>query len=190
MPAHLLINMPIKYGDLTIIYNKEQITVFSSLLTWLQYEYSPPTDSKYVFLFDDGEICEANDKTTDYKFKFVTGVSSAMPIYFEKTLNVKDHRTFFYKRPTENANNKRSLNFTNLFGSYSKYRIKDVIASIYNSIYYCRKDLSIPEIFGIIRTQSNDYMPRFQFAYDDDYFSKDEIVYLIHCIFSNGNLRG
>lgn len=184
--------MPIKYGDLTIIFNKEQITIFSSLLTWLQYEYSPPTDSKYVFLFDDGEICEANDKTTDYKFKFVVGVSSAMPMYFEKTLNVKDHhsRTFFYKRPTENANNNNrlSLNFTNLFHSYSKYRVNDRIASIYNSIYYCHKDSSTPEIFGIIRTQSNDYMPRFQFAYDDDEFSKDEIVYLIHSIFSKTNL--
>lgn len=184
--------MPIKYGDLTIIFNKEQITIFSSLLTWLQYEYSPPTDSKYVFLFDDGEICEANDNPIDYKFKFVAGVSSAMPMYFEKTLNDKDHhsRTFFYNRPTENANNNNrlSLNFTNLFHSYSKYRVNSRIASVYNSIYYCHKDSSTPEIFGIIRTQSNDYIPRFQFAYDDDEFSKDEIVYLIHSIFSKTHL--
>ena len=32
--------MPIKYGELTIIYDKEE-TVFSSLLMWLNYEKKP-----------------------------------------------------------------------------------------------------------------------------------------------------
>jgi hypothetical protein len=45
-------------------------------------------------------------------------------------------------------------------------------------------DLTKPEIFCIIRIKSNEYMPRFQFAYDSDEFTKEEIVYLIHTIFN------
>jgi len=41
--------MPIKYGDLTIIYNKEQTTLFTSVLMWLKYEPTPPNKSKFIF---------------------------------------------------------------------------------------------------------------------------------------------
>jgi hypothetical protein len=41
-----------------------------------------------------------------------------------------------------------------------------------------------PEIFGIVRIKSNEYMPQFKFAYDTDEFAKEEIVYLIHTIFN------
>ena len=49
--------MPIKYGELTIIYDKEETTLFKSFLIWMEYESKPPKNSKYVFLFDDGEVC-------------------------------------------------------------------------------------------------------------------------------------
>ena len=61
------------------------------------------------------------------------------------------------------------------------------IKSVYNSIYYCYRDLTKQEIFGIIRIKSNGYMPRFQFAYDSDEFTKEEIVYLIHHIFCSSD---
>ena len=76
--------MPIKYGELTIIYNKEEISIFSNLLLWLKYEPNVPNKSKYVFLFEDGEICEINDKLKKLQFKFMDNISSKMPIYFEK----------------------------------------------------------------------------------------------------------
>ena len=176
--------MPIKYGDLTIIYDKEETTLFTSLMLWLKYEASPPNKSKYVFLFDDGEICDSDDKFKDLNYKFFTSVSCAMPLYFEKTIENNRH-IYFYKTPIEDKNNNRlTINSKNLFSSYSKYSFDIMIASIYNSIYYCHKDLTKPEIFGIIRIKSNDYMPLFQFAYDSDEFTKEEIVYLIHRIFN------
>jgi hypothetical protein len=58
----------------------------------------------------------------------------------------------------------------------------------YNSIYYCHKKSLKPEIFGIISIKSNEYMPRFQFAYDNDEFTKEEIIYLINNIFNRSEL--
>lgn len=62
--------MPIKYGELTIIYNQEETTLFTNFLIWMEYDSKPPKNSKYAFLFDDGEICDFDDKLKDLKFKF------------------------------------------------------------------------------------------------------------------------
>ena len=56
------ISMTIKYGELTIIYNQDE-SIFISLFSWFKNEVNP---SKYVFLFDDGEICEYGDKNRNF----------------------------------------------------------------------------------------------------------------------------
>ena len=178
--------MPIKYGELTIIYNKEETSILSSFLIWMQYEERPPNKSKYVFLFDDGEICdtESDNKLQDFNFKFLNSnsVSSLMPLYFEK--KVSDSRIYFYKKPIKDKNDNSALDFKPLFSPYAKFNGRINIASVYNSIYYCHKHFETPEIFGLIHIKSNEYMPRFQFAYDTDEFTKEEIIYLIHHIFN------
>ena len=181
--------MSIKYGELTIIYDKEETTLFTSMLMLLNYEGEPPKSSKYVFLFEDGEICESADKYKDFQYKFCMSSSTSLPLYFKKTIKhkEKDHRTYFYKTPENNPNNqnKPSLDFRKLFTGYSKYRFKLYMPSIYNSIFYCYKSGSLkPEVFGILRITSNEYMPRFQFAYDSDEFTREEIVYFIRSIFN------
>jgi hypothetical protein len=125
--------MPIKYGELTIIYNKENI--LTNLLTWLIYDDKPQNNTKYIFLFDDGEICDSNDKFQDLHFKFCDGFKSVMPLYFEKTRKNQDSRrsTYFYKIPEE----KSVLDLNRLFRLYSKYDQCLNIESQYNSIYYC-----------------------------------------------------
>jgi peptide methionine sulfoxide reductase MsrB len=180
--------MPIKYGELTIIYNKEEISIFTDFLLWMDYNHDVPNKSKYVFLFEDGEICETNDKLKNFNFKFLDSISLKMPKYFEKKKEInKCYNThiYFYKNPILDKNGKYRLEFKELFNSYTKYNSSINIPSFYNSIYYCHKSNDKPEIFGIIRTKSNEYMPRFQFAYDDEEFTKEEVVYLINYIFNN-----
>ena len=181
--------MPIKYGELTIIYNKEQIDIFTSLLLWLEYQEKPLKESKYIFLFDDGEICDTNDKYKDLKFYFCDSRLSDLPIYFEKSKEFYSP-IYFKKKPILKNNDDALLDlsvFDQLFSSFSKYEICKNIQSVYNGIYYRNKNLSEPEVFGIMRIKSNGYMPRFQFAYDSDEFTKEEIVYLINYIFNKSN---
>jgi hypothetical protein len=166
--------MPIKYGELTIINNKEETTLLTSFLLWLEYANKPPKNSKYIFLFDDGQICDYDDNIFNFNFKFSNIILSNDILYFKK-----NNHTYFNKQPILNKNNEASLQFKNLFSSYSKYNIKTAIPSIYNCIYYCHKVLLPKEIFGILRIKSNESMPLFQFAYDSDEFTKEEIIYLI-----------
>ena len=180
--------MPIKYGDLTIIFNKEETNIFTSLLIWMGAEEIPPINSKYIFLFDDGEICDS-DNVKVFDYKFLNGFLSQIPMYFIKPIeeNKTPGNTYFHKHPVEENNHNCLLDFNELFGLYSKYDFCMNIKSVYNSIYYCYRDLTKQEIFGIIRIKSNGYMPRFQFAYDSDEFTKEEIVYLIHHIFCSSD---
>jgi hypothetical protein len=187
--------MTIKYGELTIIYNKEEQTILTNLLMWLKYDNYPEKKCKYVFLFDDGEICDAEDKFIDFDFKFCKSVLSVMPLHFEKNKdnknkNNKENKTrrniYFRKKDDENEN--CLVRFNELFSLYSKYEPLININSDYNGIYHCYKTTLNPEIFGLIRIKSNEYMPRFQFAYDSDEFTKEEIIYLIYRIFTPVNL--
>lgn len=172
--------MTTKYGECTIIYNQEQ-SIITRLLVWLKDEEHAQKNCNYIFLFDDGEICEYDDKIINFNFKFCNSLLSTMPLYFEKNINKETKKqVYFYKETTHNC----LLDFNQLFSLYSKYDYRLNITSGYNGIYYCHKNSLKPEIFGLIRIKSNEYMPRFQFAYDSDEFTKEEIVYLIYTIFN------
>jgi hypothetical protein len=194
--------MTIKYGELTIIKDTEQSTL-SSLLYWITNEEHKVKKSKYIFLFDDGEICDAEDKlhgnfnfsflhdiNLDLLFSFTNSIRYKLPIYFEiKSKESKERRIYFHKG-MDLKTSRSLLDFNQLFISYSKFKCDMNILSEYNGIYYCHKFLlnsetNKPEIFGLIRLKSTEQMPRFQFAYDSDEFTKEEIIYFIHHIFNS-----
>jgi hypothetical protein len=167
-----------KYGDLTIIHDKEeQSNIFAGLLSFL-FTTSQSSKSKYVFLFDDGEVFDAETNLTNFQYRFFNGVSSApLPTYFKKKEGDSNRTVFFLKKQTA------AEDFNQLFGEYAKYNVSANTRSEYNCIYYCYTDSSKPEIFGLTRIKSNEYMPRFQFAYDSEQFTKEEIIYIIHSFF-------
>ena len=180
--------MQIKYGEVTIIHNTDKEDIFSRLSLWLNFEHSVSKKSKYIFLFEDGEICDVDNKLKDLKFKFFNNSLTKMPIWFEKNKenNKENNRTYFYKSPNEEENNNCSLYFSKLFSSYSKFNSSMNIKSSYNSIYYCYNySENNPELFGIMCIKSNESMPRFQFAYDADEFTREEVIYLINNIFNS-----
>jgi len=186
--------MPIQYGDLTIVYPKPSTSIFAS---WFP-SCTTNANTKHVFLFEDGDICEAKDRLIDFQYSFLTSCVSSVPPYFEKLQTDTNRRIYFHKKPDNKEDaivlepssvySRPTIDiniFTNLFQSYSKYNRDMCIQSKYNSIYYCYRTSTInPEIFGIVRIKSSDDMPRYQFAYDTCEFTKDEIVYILYRIFN------
>ena len=159
--------MTIKYGEITIIHHEQ--TKLESVLYWITNKEVKP---EYVFLFEDGEICDT-ENVVDFYFKFLDSFASPVPIYFEKTINTPRLQIYF---------DKKLKNFNELFADYSKYKSDMIIGSKYNCIYDCCKTL--PDKFGLVHIKSTEQMPRYQFAYDSDEFIKEEIIYLIHRILS------
>jgi len=149
--------MPIKYGELTIMKEKR--------FFW-------KTEPKYIFLFEDGEI---SDEIVDFYFKFLDSCVQCVPLYFEKTIKSTPHLEVYFE--------KKNKCFNSLFSGYSNYKLDMPLVSKYNCIYDCCKK-NKPEMFGLVRIKSTEQMPRFQFAYENDEFTKQEIQYLIHHILS------
>lgn len=154
--------MPIKYGDLTIVYTPQ------TWIEWLNQETIQ--EDQYVFLFEDNEICELKDKYVDLKFKFlISSFDSRLPSYFEKPTENNLHVYF-----------KCDTSMDTIFSAYSKNDLS--VPSQYNGIYYCHKNM-LPEVFGIKRIKSTENMPRYQIAYDTDEFTKEELIYILYSIF-------
>ena len=175
--------MTIKYGEFTIIYDVEP-SLLTSMLIWFK---CPPPNPKYVFLFEDGEVCEYDDKTPDLQFKFLDSIIYPIPLHFEKSIKTDQcHQLIYFHKRTNIERPHNSLSeFNQLFHLYSKYDSRMNIESDYNCIFYHYKTPpGKPDIFGIVRIKSSECMPRFQFAYDSNEFTKEEIIYLIHYITS------
>jgi hypothetical protein len=173
--------MPIHYGDLTVIINDTNSYLFGDWFSWITPGDKKSEDDKiqYIFLFDDGEICDAKEKLADFysdiQFSHISGAN--LPHMFEK-----GNRCYFDKILKTNY----TLScFNPLFSSYSKYKANTYTTSRVNCIYYMFQGNIQKEIFGMIRITSTPKMSRFQFAYDSDEFSKAEVVHIILHFFGN-----
>ena len=80
--------MTIKYGEFTFINNESTITesMIDTLLSWVTNEEQKKEPNKYIFLFEDGEICEWEDNSIDLKFEFCIMYRSLFPSYFSKAI--------------------------------------------------------------------------------------------------------
>lgn len=174
--------MPIKYGEATIIHNKQEIDIYATFFSWFGYGYEKSTtkETKFVFLFEDGEIYDASNNLQDFKYDFTNSYINKLPLFFTK--NNKKKSTYFYNNPLL-KDNFEMLN-VDLFIPYDKFIISKAESSSYNCIYYHHNSGKKPEIFGILRIKSSEDMPRFLFAYEADEFTKEEVIYLTHYTFN------
>ena len=85
------------------------------------------------------------------------------------------YKNLFNKQTTKNCSNKDP-----------NLKTVKVETSMYNMIYSCMSEydsLITIDSFGIAKIQSSELKPRFIVAYRDDYFKKNDIVYLVDHIF-------
>ena len=171
--------MPIKYAEITIIKNLKEETIlnyFNRLL--LENENKTNDNDTIIILFDDDPIFTEKNEYINKKFKIgPKSVNSYPPLYFE----IKNSETFFYKSPIE-ENGIKKLNFKNIFNNNNKF--STLQSSIYNSIYY---SLNNNDALALVKIKSSEEKPRFLLAYDNKYFEKNDVIYLVNYIFSQSN---
>lgn len=165
--------MTIKYIRVNIIRNLEDEYIVTTITRYLGFETTLDNKDTIIITFDDNTICDTRDEYIDKKYKFsnISSTYSVFPFWVE----LKNGTRLFYKEPKE-----MKLNFNKLFTNYEKYKTYKLESSKYNIIYY---DNHNTEIVGIVRIKSNDEKPQYLLAYDDKYFDRSDIIYLIECIF-------
>lgn len=176
--------MTITYGEITIIRNLEEETIYNFISRNFGNENTIKDNDNIIIQFDDNSMYDTKkDKNIDINIKFGgKHYEYGKPMYFDISNN-----TLFYKVPI--SNNEiipcKRLNFKKIFSNYEKYDNSKCEPSIFNIIYYKVRDFLEEDLFSIVRIKSNEKKPRFLIAYDDKYFNKDEIIFLIDCLFKN-----
>jgi hypothetical protein len=172
--------MPIKYAEITIIRNLKEETIINYFNRLLGNENITNNNDTIIILFDDSTISDVKKEYIDKKFKIgPIGYLSSYPIYFE----IENIGKIFFKLPTE-VNGIKKLDFNPIFINNQKYSTIKKETSGFNIIYY---KMIGNDVFAIVRIKSNEEKPRFLLAFDDGYFKKDDIIYLVNYIFSQSN---
>ncbi len=167
--------MPIKFAEITIIRNIEEEDIFRAIYRYFGYENQSIDNDTIIIDFGNGVLCDTRDEYKDLKFKFAQlGHKHGFPIYFSK--HIEDRYTLFYRNPTINDKEQPTLKF-DIFKNYKDFKKEP---SKYNMIY---EDINKKEIFSILRIRSNEEKPRFVLEYEDTILDKNDVIYLIECIF-------
>jgi hypothetical protein len=142
--------MPIKYGELTIIHDKDSINMFTNLILWMGREIIINEKSKLLFTFEDDDKIFETDNICDFKFDFsVNSYGKKLPLNFKKNINNKyGYKTTYFQKETYIKDNKEILDVRTLLGSHKKYNISKRLPSIYNCAYYFFNP-NKREIFGL-----------------------------------------
>ena len=178
--------MSIKYAEITIIFDTKNEGFFTNLKrNWLGYETFCDGETDIIISFDDGTLSCVKDEFTDCNFKFFVGISSLLPMHFQEDNREKEkyRNTYFQRQPIKKENGNLHLDFKKIFSIEIREKYK-LVASCFNCIYYCVKNNN-QDIFSILKIYSNEDKPRFLLAYDSDEFNRDEVIYLVNCIFKN-----
>jgi len=169
--------MSMKYAEITIIRNLKEETIVRAIQRYLGYENITNELDTIITHFDDNSIYDIKDEYIDKKLKFGVKVyNNNFPIYFD----VNEH-TLFFRTPNK-VNDKKTINFKEVFKNFNKYNNSNLEASNYNVIY---EDVHKKEILSIVKIKSNEEKPRFLLAYDDSIIDRKTVIYLIDSIFKD-----
>jgi hypothetical protein len=166
--------MPIKYAELNIIRNLEEESMFSYLKRIMGNENNVSDDDTLIISFDNDDIvCDVKKEYVDKQYEFGLSIyHSSFPNWFDTN---KQNNNFFILKQPNFVNGNRTLNFKNIFNKNKKFLASKQYSSVFNGIYTYNGD----EVFSIVKNSLNDIKPIYLIAYDDIYFERSDVVYLV-----------
>jgi hypothetical protein len=144
-------------------------------------------DDTIIFSFNKEEfVCdistlqgEEEKEEKDIQLKIGPRIfNSFIPNYFYMGTNM------FFMNALRTIDGLRKMNFTPIFSNNPKYVKSDGVASAYNVIYHTNNS---EDAFAIVKMKSSNKRHRFLMAYNDDYFTRGDIVQLVNCILTENH---
>lgn len=172
--------MPVLYAEVTVILKESLFRSFAHLTGW--YDFHITEDDMIIVMFEDDDYpydtkSEYNKRASDHRFSFSEPTSGCFPLWFETDKERK--RTFWLKHPRVNEDGEQMLDVTQLF----RQKKNSIEPSAHNAIYHSLSEGG-KDLFGVVKVKSSAKKPRFVVAYNNAYFDKLDVVYLIHCFFT------
>ena len=162
--------MTIKYVEAFIIHDLNNKNIIESIWNLFseEYEYDITNNDTIILKFDDGSIYDIHNIKSNAKINFGPKIDEFnFPSYFTFE-NIKAN----FKVPSI-ENNKYIMNYNCMIKNYNKKYVQT--ASSNNLIYIYNNK----EIYAQSKIKSNKEKPQYIIAYDDSYFDKDNVKFLI-----------
>jgi hypothetical protein len=186
----------LKYAEVTVIKNVEERTIFNFLqhIFRVDEELIIDKEGDQVLMEFYGEPpINTKDHFEDCRFEFTTGFDQGI-LYIKK----KDKtNTLFPRKPYTNDDGNLCLSFKEVTEGPNKHKVRS-IPSLKNTVLYLNKTefvkkevdgvqsysfVSIEQnCFYLIRIESIEIKPRYVVAYDETFFTKKEVIYMVRSI--------
>lgn len=167
--------MSIKYAEIIIARNLEEESWISYFKNLLGEENAITNNDTIIISFDDGHISDTKSVLVDKHFVFGNKCyKTGYPIYFNKP-----NKELLYLQQSHVKNGYMYMNFNDIFKNDQRFATLNKVPSMHNTIY-TSSDTN-KELFAILKNGHNN---RYLLAYDDSYFDKSDIIYLIHMLFT------
>lgn len=172
--------MTVIYADVTVILEESLFRSLAHFTGW--YDFHITEDDMIIVMFEGDDYpydtkSEYKKRTLEHRFSFSEPKSGCFPLWFETDKERK--QTFWLKHHRVNEDGKQSLDVTELF----RQKMASLKASGHNAIYHSLSEGG-KDLFGVVKVNSSAKKPRFVVAFDNAYFDKLDVVYLVHCLFT------
>lgn len=175
-----------KYAEVTIIKNVETRTLYNSIQWFFGVEEGERmVDEKDRILMEfEGEPpFDIKEKYVDLKYKISIGISQSRILFIITDKEEPAITHYFSLNSTTDATGTQTLNLGEICKENPKYTRNKISPSYYNYVFYCYFCGVHHNVLYIARLTSAEKMPRFVIAYDDQYISKTQVIYIVRNIF-------
>lgn len=163
-------NKMIKNVKIYIRYDENDLSwfdYFSYKIFGEEITISQPKNIRIIFENDQEKIYDFDEITNIYNTN-----SNLFNYSINKNINYANIGMILKQPYCDYSQSVKKLNFSKLF---SKTSFK--FASLYNCIY---TNILHQEIFGVIKINSSNINPIYEFAYDSELFMTNDIIFLIY----------
>jgi hypothetical protein len=172
------------YAEVTIIKNVDNSNFLNSIQWFLGLDTERIIDSEkdiVLMSFENEPPFDTKDRYVDFKFNIQPCFDNARIMYI--TYTEEDKRKFYFSQEPTFSKGRSRLNFSRVTNENPSYKNSDIQPSHYNTIFYCYESGIEKDALFIAKLISSDSKPRYVIAYDDNYITKLQVIYLVRTIF-------
>ncbi len=178
--------MVLKYGEINVFHNTETESYKNLILRLYGTETWVEPSSKIIIIWADNNIpfdIEEKLAKRDMEFKLENTESLLPSLIYVKSSDNKIIN-LNYTKPFTTSAGTYALALKPIFAPSKNY-LNNSVTSYFNFSYHLNLDKIKRPLISCVRVKSTEEKPRFLIAYETDYLTESDAIYIINCLFRN-----
>jgi len=172
--------MVLKFGEIYVHHNLNVELFINPIKRFLGWETWVDKSSKIIVVVEESsDVFDINEYLTTNKSSIIIGTIGSVVQVPETVTNTRGKIAKHSLPRLDDGVFKQ--NFREIFANCKKYKTGKPVASVFNCIYIEKDN----QVYALLRISSSENTPIFIFAYDSDFFSLPDVIYLSNVILRN-----